>query len=340
MGAARVTVRRRAIIAEIPVRGQFVLDGGLSVRNRFTRNTGYVIDGLLRRASVTVYDEGGTGRTAATSSGSLLYSSASDTSMGHTLFAQWGTGTAAPTVTDNNLAAPSAVMPTSYIDLVETDTGTGLLVASRYGPSSLVSATEIGLKWLFNASAIYAALLARAVLPSAVSRSAYAVYLDGYRLDFPAEFTRWFVRALYCAAAGHHARQTACMPAKMADGSDYAVRNADAFAGSPDVAIGSDNTPPSPDDYGLKAPIGSLASQSQTVEVDTALQEVRVVRTGTFTPSANTALGEIGLFANINGYVGTTVAARRTLLARVALPEPVTLTAGRTYTIGIVLRFA
>jgi hypothetical protein len=59
-----------------------------------------------------------------------------------------------------------------------------------------------------------------------------------------------------------------------------------------------------------------------------------------YTPSTDVQLGEIGLFANVNGYVGATVAGRRTLLVRVALSDPVTLNAGNTYTLGIVLQFS
>jgi len=102
--------------------------------------------------------------------------------------------------------------------------------------------------------------------------------------------------------------------------------------------IGSDNTAPNPTDYNLKAPIASLASQTQSVEVDTTLQEVRVVRTGTYTPSSNVTLGEIGLFANLSGYVGGTLTSKKTMLVRVALGTPVTLYANTTYTLGIVIK--
>jgi hypothetical protein len=230
-------------------------------------------------------------------------------------------------------------LPTSYIDVDEDTSNTSILIASRYSLSSLVNVTEVGLKLLIDTSANYATLLSRAVLPSAVSRSPYVIYFDGYQLTFPAEFTRWFVRALYCAMVGHRKRTTICLPAKAFNGLDYSIQNGVTFAGSPDVVIGSDNTPTSPTDTNLRSPIASLSSQSQTVEVDTSLNEVRVVRTGTYTPATTVTLGEIGLFANINGYVGATVAGRRTLLVRVALPTPVTLNAGTTYTLGIVLKF-
>jgi hypothetical protein len=339
MSATRVLVGRKQIIAEVPIRGFFRLDGGLLIRNKFTRNMGYIIDGLLRLVNATVYDEGGTARTAQTSTGGLLQSAMFSSEQGSVVFAQFGTGTTTPTVNDNNLASPSLILPTSYIDIIEDTRSTNLLIAARYSTSSLLNATEMGLKLFVDTANNYATLLSRTRFPSAVSRSAYAPYFDGYQLTFPAEFTQWFVRALFCALVGHRKRPTSCLNAKMPDGSDYAIQSANVFAGSPDVVIGSDNAPASPTSANLRSPIASLGSQTQTVEVDTTLNEVRIVRTGTYTPSTTTQLGEIGLFANINGFVGATVAARRTLLVRVALSTPVTLNAGTTYTLGIVLKF-
>jgi len=339
MSATRVLVGRKLIVAEVPVRGFFRLDGGLLIRNKFTRNMGFIIDGLLRQANATVYDEGGATRTIATSTGSLLQSWSASSEQGIPIFAQFGTGTTNPTVNDNNLASPSLILPTSYIDVVEDTSNTSLLVAARYSPSSLLNATEMGLKLFIDVANNFAILLSRTRFPSAVSRSAYTPYFDGYQLSFPAEFTLWFVRALFCSMVGHRKRPTLCLNAKMPDGSDYTIQSANVFAGSPDVVIGSDNTPASPTLANLRSPIASLGTQTQTVEVDTALNEVRIVRTGVYTPTTITLLGEIGLFININGFVGATVAARRTLLARVALTTPVTLNAGTTYTLGIVLKF-
>jgi hypothetical protein len=340
MSATRILVGRKRIIAEVPVRGFFKLDGGLLIRNKFTRNMGYIIDGLLRLVNATVYDEGGASRTASTSTGSLLQSAATSYEQGPLIFAQFGTGTTTPTVNDNNLASPSLILPTSYIDIIEDTSSTNLLIVARYSPPSLLNATEMGLKLFVDTSGNYATLLSRTVFPSAVSRSAYTPYFDGYQLTFPAEFTRWFVRALFCSMVGHRRRPTSCLNAKMPDGSDYAIQSPNVFAGSPDVAIGTDNTPASPTFANLRSPIASLSTQTQIVEVDTALNEVRIVRTGIYTPATTTQLGEIGLFANINGFVGATVAARRTLLVRVALSDPVTLNAGTTYTLGIVLKFS
>jgi hypothetical protein len=336
----RVDKRRRLVVAEVPVRGYFVLDEGVAVRNKFNRNMGYILDGLLKVASVTVFDEGGTGRTAQTSTGGLLYSNSASYLTGSPVFLQFGTGTATPTVTDNNLATPDLYPPTNYIDTIETDTSTQLVVAGRWAPDASKNYTEAGLKWISDTSGNYAHLLARTLFPGYLPRSAYEEYFDGYVLSFPASFTVWFVRALQSALSGTDRRQARGRLARMTTGERFVIQAPRAFAGSPDVAIGSDNTPPSPTDYNLRSPIASLGSQTQTVEVDTSLQEVRIVRSGVYTPSTTVTLGEIGLFCNLNGYVGGTLAGRRTLLVRVALSEPVTLAAGTTYSFAIVIRLA
>jgi len=258
--------------------------------------------------------------------------------MGRPAFLQFGTGTTSPTVTDNNLGTTDIMLPTQYIDTVESSTSTQLVVAARWSPDADKSYAEAGLKWISDINYNYAHLLARTVFPSYLTRSAYTEYFDGYAISFPANYTVWFIRALQMALSGIDIRQTRGRPATATDGSRFSIRTPRAFAGTPDVVIGSDNTPPSPTDYNLKSPIASLASQAQSVEVDTTLQEVRVVRTGTYTPSTSVTLGEIGLFCNLNGYAAGSAVTRKTMLVRVALSTPVTLSAGTTYTLGIVIR--
>ena len=334
--------RRKLILADVPLRGYFVLDEGLIVKNKFIRNMGYIIDGLLRLADVSVYDTGGTTRTARTSAGGLLYlvSGYSGTPRyeGQVAFFQFGTGSTTPTVTDNNLATADLHTPTQYIDTVESSTSTQLVVAARWAPDANKNYVEAGLKLLTDDYYGYVILLARTVFPSYLTRTAYTEYFDGYAISFPANYTVWFIRALQMALSGNDKFQARGRPAQAIDGSSFSIQAPRAFAGTPDVVIGSDNTPPSPTDYNLKSPIASLSSQSQSVEVDTTAQEVRVVRTGTYTPSSNVTLGEIGLFCNLNAYVAGSATTKKTMLVRVALSTPVTLSAGTTYTLGIVIR--
>ena len=332
--------RRRRILAEVSVGGFFIPKGHPPIKNKFTRNFAYVIDGLIRKASVTVYDEGGTGRTMATSDGSLAWATSAANEMQVPVFVQYGIGYTTPTITDNNLASPDLHIPTNYIDVVEEADSTTIVCAGRWSPDASKEYREVGLKLFTDIAANYVTLLARTVFPSALPRSAFTIYFEGYAVKFPSNFTRWFVRALAFCASGLRKRNARGVPCIAQDGSPFSLQVPQAFAGAPDVMIGSNNAPPSPTDYNLKAPIASLANQAQTVEIDTALQEARIVRYGTYTPSTNVTLGEIGLFANLNGFVAGSLAGRKTLLVRVALDTPVTLVPGTTYTLGIVIRLA
>ncbi|MEM2449047.1 MAG: hypothetical protein QXT14_08895, partial [Candidatus Bathyarchaeia archaeon] len=216
----------------------------------------------------------------------------------------------------------------------ETDR-TKLMHYTRYvfGAPSLTCG-EAGLYMSFNlgnATPDYF-LLARAIIDPAITKEYDTLYEEGWVVEFPANYTRLLADMIaYCACLSHPSK----FRIKDIDGNYRRVRVSQPSAGSPDVMIGSDNTAPSPDDYALKSPIGSLSSQSQSVEIDTTLQECRIVRQGTYTPSSNVYLGEVGLFMNVCEDTGT---AYKMMVARGIWETPVLLQANVTYTIGIVLK--
>jgi hypothetical protein len=126
-----VDKRRNRVLAVADVKGYFSIRGYGLVRNKFTRNIGFIVDGLLRRADVTVYDQGGTGRTAGTSNGGLSYSPGSSNDMGPQFFVVFGTSTTTPTVTDNNLGSLSDWLYTNVFDVVDEADQTSLVLAGR-----------------------------------------------------------------------------------------------------------------------------------------------------------------------------------------------------------------
>jgi hypothetical protein len=340
MAKVLIDKKNNRILVVADAKGFFSIhDYGL-VKNKFTRNFGYIIDGLLRRANVSVYDMGGTSRTAYVSYGGLARSGEAGYDIGVPFYIIFGYGTTAPTITDNNLVSLTDWLNVSIYDIVELSNETSIVLAGRWASTVSKTLSEVGLLYEFFLSSHYKTLLARTVVTGGISKTALTTYLDGYKLTFPATFSRWFIRALFACMIGLYCVQWMCLPVRDTTGAWFVVRNADTFAGSPDARIGRDNTPASPDHYNLLDPIGSLSSQSQTVEVDTVNQEVRVVRTGTYTPSTTETLGEIGLFATLNVYSDTTVVTKTFLIARVPLDTKVTLYPSTTYTLGIVLRFA
>ena len=335
----KIKKKKNKIIAEVPIAGYFILDGLGAVRNKFTRNFGFMLDGLLRRVDVTVYDEGGTGRTLKTSSGGLLWGATTANEIGNAMFFHFGAGTTSPVVTDNNLASPLEFTPTNYIDVIEDDTETQLLIGAKWSPDTERAYSEVGLKLFTDVYNNYVTLLTRSLIgPPLLSRSAYTNYFDAYVVSFPASITKWFVRAMLCSMAGQRRRPTRCLSAIATDGSMFSIRSGDTFAGSPDIQIGSDNTTPSPSQYKLVSPIGSLTSQSQLVEVDTTANEVRFLRCGLITPTTDLTIGEVGLFATLHGFAAGTAVTRTIMVGRVAFPVPQTLFAGNTYSICYMFR--
>jgi hypothetical protein len=207
-------------------------------------------------------------------------------------------------------------------------------------PSPDKAVGEVGLylkflviKWDLSSIDDVSVLLARAILDPVITKPANTLLEEGWEITFPANYTRWLLEAVWGAeGTGESALGKPIMDTS---GASYIMREGNPLAGTPDVRIGRNNTAPSPTHYNLLDPIGSLGSQSQGVEIDTTLQECRIVRIGTYTPSVNETLGEVGLFCNVYDTGGT---ARTIMIARGIWDPPVTLVAGTTYTIGIVLR--
>jgi hypothetical protein len=217
---------------------------------------------------------------------------------------------------------------------------TSLIAFFRYSiPPPDKAVGEVGLYWHYfkGTTASYAFqytfLIARAIIDPSVTKYAGTLYEEGWQIDFPSNYTRWGLRSIF-ELPYYYGGDFGSLLIDV-NGSPFSLRQRSPFTGTLDLMIGSDNTPPSPTDYALKSPIGSLSSQSQSVEIDTTLQECRIVRTGTFTPSTNVTLGEVALFINVYDATG---ASRKIMVARGVWDTPVTLIAGTTYTIGIALR--
>ncbi|MEM3414938.1 MAG: hypothetical protein QW575_05150 [Thermoproteota archaeon] len=205
----------------------------------------------------------------------------------------------------------------------------------RYAIKDNVSVAEVGFYYWVNSEFF---LLARTILSSPINRLNYTVYEDGYEIDFPFNYNRNFIEWIYEHLTGLWYQDGNLYGSMLKDiyGNNFICQRNNPYYGSPDVMIGSDNTTPSLDDYNLLSPISSLLSQSYGVEIDTYIQECRVVRQGTYTPSTSIELGEIGLFWNVYDVTGVS---HKTMFARGVWSPKVTLTAGTSYTIGIVLKF-
>jgi hypothetical protein len=300
-------------------------------KNKGYRNLAYLLNMMITGTSQTIIDIGGTSRSLSTSKEVSI--SVNERHFEGLWALNYGSSTNPHDVSRYELYSKHWTKgPSGLAWLEELDTETRIQTYHIYAfapPSK--SCGEAGLYYLVGD--VYH-LLARVILDPPINKEANTLFTEGWRITFPSNYTRWFLRCFYLGhvyQSSDHGRIVRAI-----DGSYYIIREqAPIYAGSTDVMIGRNNTSPTPSDYALIDPIGSLSSQSQSVEIDTTLQECRIVRTGTYTPSVNETLGEVGLFANFTDVSGTN---RKVLIARGVWDTPLTLIAGTPYTIGIVLR--
>ena len=346
------------LICELkPISGYFVPETSLSellspkerfiarIPNKGYRNLAYVLNAFITNATQTIIDTGGASRTfyprkAIDAPNTSLYLGSNCMMSPYSL--NVGSSTSPHDVTRYELYSRYFSVGAHGIGYVVPESDkTKIVTYHRYAfapPSKAVGEAGLYMRFASNNYYLayvyhYHALLARAIIDPVVEKIANVEYEEGWEIVFPANYTKWFVDAVQLSEmTGEGALGPLVMDAT---GAYRIARYANMWAGSPDVMIGSDNSPPSPTDYHLKAPIASLSSQTHAVEIDTTLQECRIVRTGTYTPAATTVLGEVALYTNIYDDTGT---ARKIMIARGIWDPPVTLEAGVTYTIGIALR--
>jgi hypothetical protein len=313
--------------------------------NKGYRNLAYYLNTYITNSSQTLIDTGGASKNFEPDRGSALYTGTiTATFYNHPLkylyFLNFGSSTNPHDVTRYELYSRHFTKGAGGLGwLVEESNQTRIRSWHRYAfPAPSKSVGEVGLYiygYVNPGTTDYFSsfLLARAILDPPVEREYNTIYEEGWEIIFPANYTRWFLRALMYHSRGVDAGLGDLI--KAIDGNDYVVRQDNPFAGGTDIMIGRSNASPTPTDYHLADPIGSLSSQSQAVEIDTTLQECRIVRTGTYTPSVNETLGEVGLYCNVTDATGTS---RKILIARGIWSPTVTLEANVTYTIGIVLK--
>jgi len=212
---------------------------------------------------------------------------------------------------------------------------------TRYSIYTQLSVSEVGLYLRVSlGTSGFLFLLARTIIAPSKERYPTTVYEDGYQIEFPSNVTRNFLELLYASLTTQKNLATSKLGylIRALDGNYYTARAGGTRADTPNLRIGDNNTPPTPTDYNLKGTVyGSLTNQSSELQIDTAKQETRIVRTGTFTPSTDIVLGEIGWSLNVYDYTGTK---RETLMVRGVYDPPITLQANTTYTMGLVLKLS
>jgi len=313
------------------------------MQNKGYRNIAYYFNTFITNSGQTLITTGGSSidfRPVRTDTSSTSYVSPHESM--YRFFINIGSSTSPHDVTRYQLYSPHFGRGAGgWCWLVEEPSQTRVMTYHRYAfPAPSRAVGEAGLYTRLLAYGIDLSytyerliLLARAIIDPPITKTANELHEEGWEITFPANYTVYWIRAIFnCGGIGDTGVGEII---RDASGATYVARHYVTFAGSPDVMIGSNNTPPSPTDHHLKAPIASLASQSHAVEIDTVNQECRIVRVGTYTPSTTVTLGEVALYSNLTDTGG---ASRKVMVARGIWDPPVTLEAGFTYTIGIALR--
>ena len=316
----------------------------LRLPNKGYRNIAYYLNAFITNSSQTLIDSGGTSR-GFHPTRAVYINAATREPLEHVFryYINLGSSTSPHDVSRYELYSRHFTKGGGGIGwFVEGATQTKIVTYHRYAfPLPYRAVGEVGF-YLRCAAHRYdgsnlmdlSFLLARVILDPVIDKPAMTIHEDGWEIVFPANYTYWFFRVLMNTCYGPDSGLGDLI--RVIDGTYYVVRQHNPWAGSPDVMIGRDNSSPSPTDYHLKNPIGSLASQSHAVEIDTTLQECRIVRSGNYTPSTAETLGEVALYINVYDTAGT---ARKIMIARGVWDPPITLEASVTYTIGIALKF-
>lgn len=312
------------------------------IPNKPYRNFGYLIYSITSVSSQTLITTGGVNRTFSPDFYFSTYETTNQTvycaAQGERFQLGFGSATSPHDMSRYELYSPHTQLLgiNGSVFIERTSTSTTLWTYHTYGftqPS--LSVGEVGLYMHLVGTIFYEArvLLARAIIDPVVEKYAGTTYEEGWRIDFPSNYTPALP---YILAGAQYRGGSGLFGTRDRTGVPSGMRRNRPLSGY-DIMIGSDNTPPSPLDYALKSPIGSLTAQASSIEMDTTLQEFRLVFNGSYTPASNVYLGEVGLFLQAYDTAGTL---RYFLVARAVWDTPILLQANQTYSIGIVLRFA
>jgi len=309
-------------------------------KNKPYRNLGAILDGLLGYRDATVYGTGGSSGTFKVSS--RIWSLPSASFISDYMMLNFGLRADPDDITRYELYQRIDDWGVETLPFLEFgDNYSRLKMYTRYVFYTQLSVSEVGLyHQVTYGDGGYNLLLARTIIAPSVERYPATIYEDGYQIEFPANVTRNFLELLYITLIGTPSLSGTYLGylIRASDGNYYTARRKGQLIDTPNLKIGDNNTPPTPTNYNLKGTVyGSLSNQAQDFQVDTAKQEMRIVRTGTFTPSSDVVLGEIGWFLNVYDYTGTK---RECLMIRGVYDPPITLQANTTYTMGLVLKLS
>jgi len=336
--------------------GYFATEG-IRKRNKFNRNFGWLLHGLLSKADcydpvlnynyIKLVDKNGSVR----NTGGIIQKGtplanhhwktdeeltwSESTNLGSPFGLAYGTGTASERFDDNWLSAPAFEVPDNIklIEFDETNNKSIIQIGSRFVADTAYTINEVGLFLDIYGAGTF--LLNRAVLGSSISIAEDEMRTDAYQWEFLSGFTKYFASALFASICGDHASRSLITAIDSA-GAKFKIRSPYTFKCESTLKIGTDTTSPSLDDYNLINPTHELLDQYQYVREDSDFNRTQILRIGVWTPATDEQVGEIGFFTKVYDEEG---GEHEILIARGTFDTPISLQANKTYVFGFVLEF-
>ena len=321
---------------EIPVRisGYSHLDKYKVIKNKLTANFGKAMYGVLTGSSVTIKSLDGYDLTLDLSK-SPIPASYSNVVGGMMIMFLYGTGQQAVNINVYKLASEVTRLISPGIDIVEENEYTSIIFRGLYEHWSDETITEYGLGIQHSYYQIHRYMFSYTVLDTPQTRSASTIYRDAHEIRFGNGFTKWFVRALAGAYLCEFVRDARFLPVRLSDGSYRNIQTEHIFKGISRMAIGTGNTPFTPNDYKLENEIYSSSAVAKTYVVDTENDIVSIKLSISYTPDTNVDIYEIGFFNNVLTRISTLTETKEIMTIRKVLDTPLSLSAGVTYDISL-----
>jgi hypothetical protein len=338
-----VTVKGTHIDIKIHQKGYWIINGKV-IENKLTANWIYLLASALNISGYTVTQQDNT--TATTGGANYVHApnSVSTNKVALLWLIMYGSSLTSPTISDYKLNSP--LFNTNVVGAyeVESNSGAGIVLYNQFMVASQQTIYEMGLFFgnnLNNAPA-EAILVSHLLFSNGLTIPNNIWIQHGYQLFFPVPFTIWIVRSIFSNAF------------KIWEGNytSGGIPNGNAFTLITDInnntflpqyngqinswslAIGTGTTPATPQDYALGSPLASLLSQTMNINIDKTNNAGYLTFSGTYSPSSNVTVGEIGLYGIIKDQSGNS---HTVLLIHYVFSTPVSLTAGTQYTFSITI---
>lgn len=337
----KLEIKNNHITVNIHNEGYWIINGKI-IKNKLTANWLYLLASLITNNSYTAINQ--QNGSESTNGNNVVHSPNSADTRGMSLIWEimYGSSQTAPTISDYNLNTPEFLTNAVGAYEVESSSGAGIILYNQFMTLSQTTIYEIGLFFDIDLNGSNAILLSHLIFSNGLTIPANTWIQHGYQLFFPVPYTIWLVRSIFSNAfkvwEGPYSSgglsnsypytiftditKTNFLPGNVAQINSWSLE------------IGTGTTPATPQDYALGSPLASLINQTSTVTINTSTNSGTIIFSGSYTPTANVTVGELGLYGVIQDQSGTK---HTVLLIHVVFSTPISLTAntGYTFTINI-----